>query len=70
MSDSHPAMNASRERGAWSTSGYLMFAIFLGLVAITVLRVSSFAMAPEQFSEALWHMSGGRLLFADRIGDA
>ena len=26
-----------------------------------------FAMAPEQFNEALWHMSGGRLLFADRI---
>lgn len=29
-----------------------------------------FAMSPEQFSEALWHLSGGRLLFADRIGDA
>ncbi len=28
-----------------------------------------FAMAPEQFSEALWHLSGGRLLYADRIGD-
>lgn len=28
-----------------------------------------FAMAPEQFNEALWHLSGGRLLFADRIGD-
>lgn len=26
-----------------------------------------FAMAPEQFNEALWHLSGGRLLFADRI---
>jgi hypothetical protein len=26
-----------------------------------------FAMAPDQFSEALWHLSGGRLLFADRI---
>ncbi|MEO5587162.1 MAG: murein L,D-transpeptidase catalytic domain-containing protein [Novosphingobium sp.] len=29
-----------------------------------------FAMAPEQFNEALWHLSGGRLLFADRIGEA
>ena len=29
-----------------------------------------FAMSPEQFNEALWHLSGGRLLFADRIGDA
>lgn len=28
-----------------------------------------FAMAPDQFNEALWHLSGGRLLFADRIGD-
>lgn len=26
-----------------------------------------FAMGPEQFNEALWHLSGGRLLFADRI---
>ena len=29
-----------------------------------------FAMSPEQFNEALWHLSGGRLLYADRIGDA
>ena len=28
-----------------------------------------FAMAPAQFNEALWHLSGGRLLFADRIGE-
>jgi hypothetical protein len=27
-----------------------------------------FAMAPDDFNEALWHLSGGRLLFADRIG--
>ena len=27
-----------------------------------------FAMAPTEFNEALWHLSGGRLLFADRIG--
>ncbi len=26
-----------------------------------------FAMAPANFNEALWHLSGGRLLFADRI---
>lgn len=29
-----------------------------------------FAMGPEYFNEALWNLSGGRLLFADRIGDA
>ena len=28
-----------------------------------------FAMAPDQFDEALWRMSGGRLLYADRIGE-
>ena len=28
-----------------------------------------FAMAPGDFNEALWHLSGGRLLFADRIGE-
>ena len=28
-----------------------------------------FAMSPDQFNEALWHLSGGRLLYADRIGD-
>lgn len=28
-----------------------------------------FAMGPADFNEALWHLSGGRLLFADRIGD-
>ena len=27
-----------------------------------------FAMAPADFNEALWHLSGGRLLYADRIG--
>jgi hypothetical protein len=29
-----------------------------------------FAMAPGDFNEALWHLSGGRLLYADRIGTA
>lgn len=29
-----------------------------------------FAMAPADFNEALWHLSGGRLLFADRISTA
>jgi hypothetical protein len=28
-----------------------------------------FAMAPEQFNEALLHLSGGRVLYADRIGE-
>lgn len=29
-----------------------------------------FAMAPGDFNEALWHLSGGRLLYADRISGA
>lgn len=29
-----------------------------------------FAMSNESFNEALWHLSGGRLLFSDRIGEA
>jgi L,D-transpeptidase catalytic domain len=29
-----------------------------------------FAMSPVDFNEALWNLSGGRLLFADRIGEA
>jgi hypothetical protein len=29
-----------------------------------------FAMAPGDFNEALWHLSGGRLLYADRIATA
>ena len=27
-----------------------------------------FAMDPADFNEALWHLSGGRLLYADRLG--
>lgn len=27
-----------------------------------------FAMGPEDFREALWHLSGGRLLYADKFG--
>ena len=27
-----------------------------------------FAMGPEDFREALWHLSGGRLLYADKLG--
>ncbi|MEO5598685.1 MAG: SPFH domain-containing protein [Novosphingobium sp.] len=43
MSDSYTTMNASRERSAWSTSGYLMFGLFILLLIITVWRVITFA---------------------------
>jgi regulator of protease activity HflC (stomatin/prohibitin superfamily) len=42
MSDTHPAMNASRERSAWSTSGYLMLILFLALLTITIWRAIIF----------------------------
>lgn len=29
-----------------------------------------FAMSEDNFREALWHLSGGRLLYADRIGES
>ena len=43
MSDPHPAMNASRERGAWSISGYIMLLVFLALVALTIWRTVAIA---------------------------
>ena len=51
MTDSHPAMTASTERRAWSTSGYLIFAAFLVLLAGTVWRIISFAGSNPDDSE-------------------
>lgn len=43
MTDSHPAMNSSRERAAWSISGYLTLVLFLALLALTVWRTVAIA---------------------------
>ncbi len=43
MSDSHHVMTSSRERSAWSTSGYLILLAFLALLGLTVWRIISFA---------------------------
>ena len=43
MSDSHHVMKASQERGAWSTSGYLILVALLALLALTVWRIIAFA---------------------------
>lgn len=51
MSDSHPAMNASTERRAWSTSGYLMFVAFLVLLSYTIWRIIAFAGSQPANSE-------------------
>ena len=53
MSDPHAAMTASRERAAWSTSGYLMLLLFLALLTITVWRIVGFAASEPADSEFL-----------------
>ena len=47
MTDSHNAINASREGRAWSTSGYLIFVLFLALLVLFVARIFQFAGAEE-----------------------
>ena len=42
MTDGHAAMTSSRERAAWSTSGYLMLVVFLALAFLLVVRISTF----------------------------
>ena len=39
MSDPHVSMNASKETGAWSVSGYFMLILFLGLLVYTIFRL-------------------------------
>ncbi len=51
MTDSHPAMNASAERRAWSTSGYLIFVAFLALLSLTIWRIIAFAGSNPEDSE-------------------
>ena len=43
MTDSHPAMNLSREKRAWATSGYLIFLAFIALLALMIWRILAFA---------------------------
>ena len=52
MSDPH-AMTASRERAAWSTTGYLMLVLFLVLLALTTWRIIAFAGSSPQDGEGL-----------------
>ena len=42
MTDEHAAMTSSRERPAWSTSGYLMLVIFLALLFLLIVRIGTF----------------------------
>jgi regulator of protease activity HflC (stomatin/prohibitin superfamily) len=43
MSEVNSAMNTSAERRAWSTSGYLIFVVFLALLVLTIWRIIAFA---------------------------
>ena len=43
MTEPNSAMFVSRERGAWATSGYLMLALFVALIALLVWRFFGFA---------------------------
>ncbi|MDE2412630.1 MAG: SPFH domain-containing protein, partial [Sphingomonadales bacterium] len=51
MPATHTPINASAERRAWSTSGYLIFVAFLVLLALTVWRIVSFAGSEPADSE-------------------
>ena len=43
MSEAHSAMNSTRERPAWSISGYLMLLLFVAVLAITIWRTVAIA---------------------------
>jgi len=51
MSDSHHVMTSSQERSAWSTSGYLIFGVFLALLAVTIWRIIAFAGSQPEDSQ-------------------
>ncbi len=51
MSDAHTPMAISREKRAWSTSGYLIFITFLVLLTLTIWRIVSFAGSQPEDSE-------------------
>ncbi len=51
MSDSHHVMTSSQERSAWSTSGYLIFGVFLVLLLLTIWRIIAFAGSQPEDSQ-------------------
>jgi len=70
MTDSHPAMNASRERGAWSTSGYFMLVLFVALLVLFVARLVSFASGSPTDSEVLGFLGSVVLMPLALVGIA
>ena len=61
----HAAMNASRERGASSTSGYLMLILFLTLLVLTIWRIIAVVGGDQPRSEMFGFVVGvGLAMFA------
>ncbi len=59
MTDSqHNTMASSKERSAWSTSGYLMFVLFLALLALTIYRIIAFAGSNPEESQIFGFLVG------------
>ena len=58
MSDAHLVMTSSRERSAWSTSGYFILLAFLALLALTIWRIISFAGSNPEDSAVLGFVVG------------
>jgi regulator of protease activity HflC (stomatin/prohibitin superfamily) len=59
MSDSHPAMAASREKNAWTVSGYLMLLLFVVLIGWNVYRFGNFAGTAPEDEAAVGGFVGG-----------
>ena len=57
MPEAPSVMTSSRERAAWSTSGYLMLLVFLALLFLLFLRFTTFTATSTTEGEAL-HFAG------------
>jgi len=67
MTEPHPAMNTSRERPAWSTSGYLMLVVFVALGFLLFLRIATAGDVEPDSTGVLGFLSGVFLLPAALI---
>jgi len=59
MVEDRPAMNVSRERAAWSTSGYLMLVVFLALLFLLFLRITTLGNAEAETTSGLVGLLSG-----------
>jgi len=59
MVEDRPAMNISRERPAWSTSGYLMLVVFLALLFLLFLRITTLGNAEAETTSGLVGLLSG-----------